>query len=306
MKKLFALLLCLVVLFSVSANVFAEEEKELGPVLTDIKNTGKIVVGQFADHPPWFFTIVNDEGELVYEGFEKYMMDDIAQLIADYIGVESLEVEYMQTSVAGVLAAVQAGKAHFAFSLAPTTERRQAMDFTDYAYHRSLQVIAVLTENKDDEKFLPENKLKGCVITGTMGSSTVITLKEQYPECEVLELENASDCLISLLTGKCDGYVLNEKSAILYSAANPQMCIAEGLSYEIPVERDPGSCIAFLYGNDDLKQLLNDYIVRILEDGTFAGYEERSIAALDDPTLLEGYNMNVNLGGENTEVTKEE
>ena len=120
----------------------------------------------------------------------------------------------------------------------------------------------------------------------------------------MVEYENGTDCLIAMLQGKVDAYVLNEKSAILYSAANPQMQIAEGLSFEIPIERDPGSCIMFNYGNDDLKALLNEYIERILNDGTFKSFEERAIAALEDPTLLEGYNMDVNLGGADSTVTK--
>lgn len=303
MKKVLATLLALVLVLCMSFGAFAEE-KELGPVLQDIKDTGKLIVGQFDNHPPWFFTVPDGNGGEKYEGFEKYMVDDIAPLIAEYIGVDSIEVEFIQTSVAGVLAAVEAGKVHFGMSLAPTAERRQAYDFTDHAYHRSRQVIGILKANADDPKYDPENGLKGCVIASTMGSSTTVTFQEQYPDAEVLELEGSTDCLIAMLQGKVDGYVSNEKACILNCAANPQMMIAEGLTFEIPVERDPGSCIMFNYGNDDLKNLLDEYIVRILSDGTFHEYEERSIAALDDPTLLAGYNMDVNLGGEDSTVTK--
>ena len=48
MKKILATLLAVVMLFAMCANVLAEE-KELGPILQDIKNTGKIVVAGTGD-----------------------------------------------------------------------------------------------------------------------------------------------------------------------------------------------------------------------------------------------------------------
>ncbi|MEN6313195.1 MAG: transporter substrate-binding domain-containing protein [Clostridiaceae bacterium] len=271
-----------------TASAAPVQEEKLGTILKEIKETGVLKVGVFGNRPPWYFQVVDSKGNTKIVGFEYSMIQDVAALCAQKLG-RTVKIDIMDADVAGVLAAIQAGKVHFGLSLAPTAERRQNMDFSSISYHRSLQVIAIRVKDKDNPMFDPAKKLKGVKIAGIQGSSTSITLKEQYPDCELVDLTSASDELLSLVNGKVDGAVFNEKIGILYAKANPEIMVDYDLAYKIPVERDPGSAIAFAYGNDDFKVMVSDYIKRILEDGTFANYEKQAILALDDPTLLEGF-----------------
>jgi len=271
-----------------TASAAPVQEEKLGTIMKEIKETGVLKVGVFGNRPPWYFQVVDSKGNTKIVGFEYSMIQDIAALCAQKLG-RTVKIDIMDADVAGVLAAIQAGKVHFGLSLAPTAERRQNMDFSSISYHRSLQVIAIRVKDKDNPMFDPAKKLKGVKVAGIQGSSTSITLKEQYPECDLVDLTSASDELLSLVNGKVDAAVFNEKIGILYSKANPEIMVDYDLAYKIPVERDPGSAIAFAYGNDDFKVMVSDYIKRILDDGTFANYEKQAILALDDPTLLEGF-----------------
>ena len=271
-----------------TASTAPAQEEKLGTILKEIKETGVLKVGVFGNRPPWYFQVVDSKGNTKIAGFESSMIQDVAALCAQKLG-RKVSVDIMDADVAGVLAAIQAGKVHFGLSLAPTAERKQNMDFSTVSYHRSLQVIAIRVKDKDNAMFDPANKLKGVKVAGIQGSSTSITLKEQYPDCDLVDLTSSSDELLSLVNGKVDAAVFNEKIGILYSKANPDIMVDYDLAYKIPVERDPGSAIAFAYGNDDFKVMVSDYITRILNDGTFANYEKQAILALDDPTLLEGF-----------------
>ena len=259
----------------------------MGKILTDVKNTGILKVGAFGNRPPWYFQRVDANGKKEISGFEYYMINDIAKEVGKKVGRE-VKVEILETDVAGVLAAIQAGKVHFSFSLAGTPERKKNMDFST-AYHRSLQVIAIRVADKDNPKFKLENKLKGVKIASIQASSTTVSLKEQYPGCEVLDLTSAADQLLSLANGKCDAAVFNEKIGILYSKANPSIMVVPDLSFKVPLDRELGSSLAFQYGNDDFKALCDAYITRILNDGTFNGFEKKAISLLDDPSVLDSF-----------------
>lgn len=295
MKKLVAILLAMVFVVTLLAGCGSQKETkpaadnapEMGKILSDVKKTGVLKVGAFGNRPPWYFQRISADGKKEISGFEYYMIQDFAKEVGKKVG-RDVKVETMETDVAGVLAAIQAGKVHFGFSLAATPERKKNLDFSK-AYHQSLQVIAIRVADKDNPVFKPENKLKGVKVSSLQASSSTVTLKDQYPDCNVLDLTSHADQLISLINGKCDAAVFNEKIAILYSKANPSIMIAPGLSFREPTNISPGSGLAFQYGNDDFKALADEYITRILGDGTFNGFEKKAIGLLDDPTLLDSF-----------------
>jgi len=257
-----------------------------GPIMKDIYDSGLLKVGMIGNRPPWTFHAMID-GKDTLTGFETLMCHDIARLLTEYMGKE-IVCDFMETDVAGVLAAIQAGKVHIGPGLAGTAERRENMDFS-VPYHRSLQCIMIRVADKDDPKFELEKGLEGVLVASTLGSSTTVTLKEQYPACEVLDLATTSDDILALSNGRCDAVIINEKNGILYTKANPDLMLADWLSFDIPVERDPGASLAFGLNNDDFREFVDPYLTRILSDGTFNGFEKEAISHLDDPDLLENY-----------------
>jgi len=95
--------------------------------------------------------------------------------------------------------------------------------------------------------------------------------------------------VLAVANSKVDAAVLNEKYAILICKANPDLMIDYDLSFDIPVERDPGASIAVPKGNEDFVAMIDEWLDQILSDGTFSSYEQEAILELDDPALLEGF-----------------
>lgn len=257
-----------------------------GAIMKDIYDSGTLKVAMIGNRPPWNFHAMVD-GKDIITGFETLMCEGVAQELTAYMGKE-ITCDFMETDVAGVLAAIQAGKVHVGPGLAGTAERRENMDFS-VPYHRSLQCIMIRVEDKDDPKYDLEKGLAGVLVASQLGSSTTVTLKEQYPDCEILDLSSTSDNILALSNGRCEAVVINEKQGILYTKANPDLMLADWLSFDIPVERDAGSCLAFALDNADFREFLDPYVTRILNDGTFNSFEMEAIGHLDDPDLLENY-----------------
>lgn len=286
MKKTLSTVLALtlalmIVLFSCTA--MADEHCA---VLTRILETGKMTAALNCQAPPWRFHIIKD-GEDTLAGFEVSMMYGFADFLSQKFGVE-IKVDIQDMTFPGVLAALQADQCDIAPSLAATAERRENMDFS-IPYHRSLQTVVIRVDRKDDEIFKPENMLKGALVSGLQGSSTVVTFSEHYPEAEVMLLDSNPDQVLAIANKKADAGIFNEKYAILICKANPELMIDYNLAFDIPVERDPGSSLAFPKGSDELVALADEWLTQIKADGTFTGYETEAIMALDDPSILDQF-----------------
>ncbi len=264
----------------------AGETQEYGPILQKAKESGKLVAAINAQSPPWrFHKIVNGEDKLC--GFEISMCYGLADYVSEKLGTK-VEVEINDMTFPGVLAALQAGQVDFAPSLAGTEERRQNMDFS-IPYHRSLQTIVIKKDRENEEIFAPDKGMSGVSTASLQGSSTSVTFAEQYPQANLIDYESTPDIVLAVANGKVDAAVLNEKYAILICKANPDLMIDYDLSFDIPVDRDPGASIAIPKGNEDFVELVDEWLNTILSDGTFSSYEQEAIAELDDPELLEGF-----------------
>lgn len=264
----------------------AAEEVEYGPILQKAKETGKLVAAINAQSPPWRFH-KNVDGKDKLCGFEISMCYGLADYVSEKLGVP-VEVEINDMTFPGVLASLQAGQVDFAPSLAGTAERRENMDFTQ-PYHRSLQTIVIKKDRENDEMFDPAKEMEGVRTASGQGTSTSVTFSEQYPKAELVEYESSPDIVLAVANSKVDAAVLNEKYAILICKANPDLMIDYDLSFDIPVERDPGASIAVPKGNEDFVAMIDEWLDQILSDGTFSSYEQEAIKELDDPALLEGF-----------------
>ncbi|MCI9147932.1 MAG: transporter substrate-binding domain-containing protein [Hungatella sp.] len=268
------------------AETTAQTEEEYGPVLQKAKESGKLIAAINAQSPPWrFHKMVDGQDKLC--GFEISMCYGLADYVSEKLGTK-VEVEINDMTFPGVLAALQAGQVDFAPSLAGTEERRQNMDFS-IPYHRSLQTIVIKKDRENEDIFAPDKAMKGVSTASLQGSSTSVTFSEQYPQANLIDYESTPDIVLAVANGKVDAAVLNEKYAILICKANPDLMIDYDLSFDIPVDRDPGASIAIPKGNEDFVELVDEWLNTILSDGTFSSYEQEAIAELDDPDLLEGF-----------------
>lgn len=284
MKRFVTGLLVLIMLLSVLVCVNAEEK--YGPIMQNIFDTGKFQVATIGNRPPYnYHKLVG--GDDVLCGFEVEMLKAVAEKLSEYFGKE-IELVITETDAQGALAAVQAGKVHTTLGFTATAERKENYDFT-IPYHRSLQCIVVRVDELEDPKFAAERELEGVTVASEMGSSNMQFLMEQFPKADIVLLGSRAELVVQVLNKKTDAALITEKSARLYCKANPALTIAEWLTYDIPVEADPGASFVAQKGNEDYIEWMDAYLGVIIEDGTFKSFEQKALIDLDDPELLAQY-----------------
>ena len=270
---------------STTSNVDVEN---LGPILKKAYEKGEITVCIDAVEPPFeFHHMVDGKDEI--SGIDILLCEYLGKEIGNYLG-KDVKVNFEDTSWEGCLAGVVAGKYDMVPLCAPTEERKKNMEFS-IPYHRSRQVFVVRKDEAHEPKFDPEKKLAGVDIAVAKGSSQSIILPKRFPDVKMKELSGNTDALMAVLKGKVSGIHIAEKYAILTCKANPELTILDDLTYVLTDEEDPGGCIAFQKGNDDLKEILDTAIEKILKDGTFSKMEEETLTILDDPDLLEDFKV---------------
>lgn len=128
MKKLFTVLLSLLMVLSLSAC----QKNESSDLLTTIKQRGKLIVASEQDWPP--FTYEDENGNLA--GFDI----ELAALIAEKLGVE---IEYVRADFDSALQGVSAGRFDLAINgVSYTEERANSYNFsTPYAYDRAALIV---------------------------------------------------------------------------------------------------------------------------------------------------------------------
>ncbi|MBO7699482.1 MAG: transporter substrate-binding domain-containing protein, partial [Eubacteriaceae bacterium] len=140
MKRITALLLALLLIFSFAAcGQKKEEEKPAADSLVEtIKARGKLIVGTEAQYAPYEYKNADAD----FAGCDIWL----AQQIADALGVE---LEIVDMAFDGIIPAVQAGQVDLGIAaFTRTDERAEVIDFSDL-YEESRQLLVVAAGNAD-------------------------------------------------------------------------------------------------------------------------------------------------------------
>ena len=257
MKKLLAILLCLVMACSIFAG-FAAEEAE--GTLDAIKEKGTLVMLTNAEFVPY---------EYIGEGNAVAGIDvDICQAIADALEVE-LEVVNMDFD--GLIAALSAGKGDLvAAGLTVTEERALAVDFTNtYADAKQLMIV-----NKDDPKVASEEELDGKVVGVQLGTTGDIYMEQNF-DSEVRPYKSGLDAALDLSNGRLDAVVIDELPAQSIVEANDDLALVE-----MPNTADEQYAIAVKKGDASLLDALNEIIDQLIEEGKIAEFTAFHVEAV--------------------------
>ncbi|MBQ8161237.1 MAG: transporter substrate-binding domain-containing protein [Clostridia bacterium] len=271
MKKLLALLLTAVMLLSVCA--FAQAD-----ALSDLQAKGKIRIGANIEFPPYEFYYADPE-----TGVEEIAGFDMA--LARGIGEElGLEIEIVDQAFAGLITALNAGDVDMLISgLAVKPERQEVVDFS-IPYFAGEQIMLMTRENADKLKTVED--MKGKRVGAQMGSLQAQILEEQFPDSEGFLIGEPSILALDLVQGNIDGWLITDLVAKQYIAAYADK--VELVICDVPVVYDntAGIAVAVAKGdNASLLEIINAYITRVKEDGTFDSWVDT--AAAQAASLLE-------------------
>ena len=248
MKKLTALLISLVLVFSVSAMAFADT----------------LIMATNASFPPYEFV----EGDKIV-GIDA----EIAEAIATKLGYD-FQIDDMEFG--SIISAVQSGKASFGMAgMTVTEDRLQLINFSD-SYATGIQVV-IVPENSpittvDDLFAEGANHLIG-VQADTTGDIYCSDEIEAAGLGSVMRYANGNEAVMALNSGKIDCVVIDNEPAKAYVAANSGLKILE-TTYAV---EDYAAC--FAKDNTELLAQFNAALAELKADGTVAAIIAKYIPA---------------------------
>lgn len=211
-----------------------------------IKSSGKLVMLTNAAFPPYEY--LGEDNEIVGIDIQ------VAQAIADELGVE-LQVENMDFD--SLLTALQSGKGDIvAAGLTIDEERKKNVDFS-IQYATSNQYIIVKADN---DTIQSAEDLNGKAV-GVQASTTGDMFVSDNTTAEVSQMKTALDAALALQSGKLDAVVIDELTARAIVAKNPDLKVVENKLTEEQY------AIAIAKGNEDLVEVVNQVLTRLMEEG---------------------------------------
>ena len=214
MKRLFTLLLAVMMCFAcVSLSACSEEDSVRN--LDDIVKSGRITIATNAEFPPF-------ESK---EGTEYFGIDiDIAQTIADYLGVE-LVINNMDFDA--VVTSVQKGQSDLALAaLTISAKRQKAINFSD-AYFGAAQYLIVRADSNEfdacqtkedvDAILAASTNKKGVAQNATTGYYYLKGSEDfgfaGFSNIQTSGLENPSLCAMALVNNQADYLIVDKEVA---------------------------------------------------------------------------------------------
>ncbi len=246
MKKLFAMMLSLVLALSLSA------------ALAD-DNT--LTMATNASFPPYEF----------YEGETVTGIDvEICSAIAEKLGME-FEVADMEFDA--ILSAVSSGKADVGMAgMTVTEERKQMINFSS-TYATGIQAVIVKEDSPIttvDDLHAEDANYKIGVQLSTTGD---IFATGDFGDENVARFPNGNDATMALLAGKIDCVIIDNEPAKAYVAANEGLKVLD-TSYAV---EEYAACIA--KDNTELLEKFDAALKELIDDGTVAAIIGKYIKA---------------------------
>jgi polar amino acid transport system substrate-binding protein len=257
MKKLFALMLSLVMLVSLAACSSSSNSGQSTGGSDENKAT--LVMATNAEFPPYEYYETGD-GQVV--GIDA----EIAAAIADKLGM-TLDIQDMNFD--SILVAVQSGQADIGMAGMTITEDRLVNADFSVPYAEAHQVIIV----KEDSDITGPDDLYGKQIGVQTNTTGDIYTTDDYGDDAIQRYNKGADAVAALSQGMIDAVVIDLEPAKSFVAANEGLKI---LDTEYATEE---YAIAFAKGNTDLYEKVNTALQELIDDGTVQTIIDKYITA---------------------------
>lgn len=244
-----ALLVCMAMVLTACGGGDATVEKT---GLELIKEKGKIVVGTSADYPPYEFHMMDENGNDTIVGSDIAL----AKVIAEKLGVE---MELKDMSFDGLLISLSEGKYDMVIAgLTPDPARKVLFS---NEYNEGDQVVVI--QSKDKDKYKQQSDLAGKKVAAGKGTVQADIAAEIAENVTPILLVSGPDQIQALKEGTVDAIVTGKEIALVYTAANPDIMIAD---MDIPYEFN-GTAIGFQEGNQELCDEINKILDELKAEG---------------------------------------
>ena len=203
MKKLFALVLSLILALSLATGALADAKARN---LDEIKASGKLVIGVFSDKKP--FGYVDEYGE--YQGYDVYFARRLAQDLGVELELVSVDapnrVEYLTSAKVDIILA----------NFTVTPERAEVVDFALPYMKVALGVVspdaALITAVED---------LRDKTLIVSKGTTAETWFTANEPEVRLLKFDTYTETFNALLDGRGDALSTDNTEVLAWAIENP-------------------------------------------------------------------------------------
>ena len=259
MKKMIAIVLCLVLMLSLTAC------GTKGTPLKKLEKAGKLVIATSPDFPP--FESLTGDGKV--EGIEIEILEKICQELGVTLDIQQMDFD-------SVLPGVQAGKYDMGVSGISVTEKRQKNVLFTNPYCLAAQAIVV----KEGSPITGKADLQGKTVSVQTGTTAESFCMENGYNVNAYAANN--DAQSALLQGKVDAWVIDDLTAAdmvkTYNAENDKKLVV----LEEPMTTEPYA-LAMAFGSEDTVKKVNEILDKLLSDGTVAGIFQKYEAPFTSP-----------------------
>lgn len=181
-------------------------------ILTKVLTSKKLVVGVFADAPP--YGVLSSSGE--YEGFDI----DKAQALADSLGAE---IEFVSTTNANRIPLLETGKVDVVIAALTNLDERAQVVAMTRPYAAEGQVVLV-PKGSDIDSY---DDLAGRTVAATRGSVPATILESRFPEAKASLFEAVADSVQALRSAKVNALMESHSVAAGIVADSDEFTIVD-------------------------------------------------------------------------------
>lgn len=288
MKKIFAMMLAILTVFSLTAcgsktdttataptetetTAAAETAAEPANALEKIKADGVLTVALSPDFSPMEFIDSSKSGQEQYVGFDV----SLAKYIAESLGV-SLEIDAMGFDASQT--AVYTGSVPMSISgYSWTEERGENYEISDYYYageNETEQVLLVKSENAD--KYTKAEDFNGVDVGAQNASLQMNLLTSQLPDANAVTIGDITVGVMELKSGNIEAMAVAIGNAKMIIDANPELVICDW-QFEVD-EKYEANVILITKGETELLAAVNEALAKAKADGLYADWYNEAVA----------------------------
>ena len=255
MKKLFALVMIVCMMFSMAACGGGEDD------------TLKVALSP--DFAPMEFVDSSKSGQESYVGFDV----TLAQFIADEMGKE-LEIVPMSFDACQV--AVETQRVDMAISgFSWTEDRAEHYNLSDYYYAGDNETEqGIITTKENAGKWTKASDFSGLKIAAQTASLQLDLCNSQLPEdCEIVEVADITTAILQLQNGDFDGMAVAVGNGEMIIEANPDTIAETGFQFEVDPKYE-ANVILLPKGADELTEEVNAILQKAYDAGYYGEWYE--------------------------------
>ena len=268
MRRITAIILCLVMMFALAACGNSSAPAEEAPAAEDGVRTLRVAME--CAYAPYNWTQPDDSNGAVPISGSSDFANGYDVMIAKYI-CEQLgwNLEIVKSDWDSIIPAIQSGTVDVGIcGQSVTSERLEMVDFTTPYYYASIVTVA----NADGEYAAAEAiaDLAGGTCTSQLNTVWYDVCLPQIPDAEILPgADSAPAMIVALTSGRVDYIVTDEPTGMAAVAANPGLTMLNfyGTDGDFEVsEEEINIGISVQKGNSELVEAINGVLANLSTD----------------------------------------